>query len=125
MRVLVCGSRDWTDADAIFEYLREYAEATPGPWTVIHGGARGADVLAAEAAKALGHNVESPYLPDYERYGSRRAPIMRNLAMLGTKPDAVFAFMLNGSPGTSMVIAEARRRGIRVNPCFHETRVAF
>jgi hypothetical protein len=111
MRVLVCGSRDWTDRDAIASALT----GLPGEHydiEVIHGGARGADLIADEEARALGF-ATCRYPADWQAHG-RRAGILRNLQMLDDKPNIVLAFQVGGSRGTQHTIDEARRRGIPV-----------
>ena len=109
--VLVAGSRDWMDEATI-------DGALSGCWAknlsveVLHGGARGADLMAASVARCLGFTVRA-FPADWKTHG-KRAGILRNLAMLDEKPDLVIAFQRNGSRGTQHVIDEARRRGIPV-----------
>ena len=106
MRVLVCGSRDWTDGKAIEQRLRQLPRGS----TVIHGDARGADRLAAVIASGLGLNVIA--VPaDWDRLG-RSAGKIRNISMLEMKPELVIAFWKNGSTGTAHTIENATRRGI-------------
>ena len=57
-RILVTGSRDWGDWRTITKALIDAADGKPRPVTVVHGCARGADVLAAHAARKLGWEVE-------------------------------------------------------------------
>ena len=111
MKVLVCGSRDWPNAALIRVKLRNLKEEH-GPFVVMHGNARGADEMADHAALMLGLDSER-WAADWKRHG-KRAGILRNLAMLDTKPDLVLAFQRNGSRGTQHTIDEARRRGIPV-----------
>ncbi|WP_280465622.1 SLOG family protein [Nocardia brasiliensis] len=48
-RVLVTGSRHWTDRQIIRAALAQaWRELQPGPNTLVHGAARGADLLAAD-----------------------------------------------------------------------------
>lgn len=108
MKVLVCGSRDWTDREAIWHRISRLRAGS----TVIHGNARGADRIAAGAAWMRGCEVKS-FPADWLRHG-KRAGILRNLAMLDQGPDLVIAFQRNGSRGTQHTINEARRRGIPV-----------
>lgn len=109
--VLVCGSRDWTDAGAIAARL----SALPGEheqiW-VLHGAARGADRIAAVEATALGFTVKA-YPADWDRHG-KSAGFLRNVQMLEEEPDLVLAFQIDGSRGTQHTIDEARKRGIPV-----------
>ena len=109
MKVLVCGSRDWTDAAPVAERL---AELAGNDCEIIHGAARGVDQLAAGLAPFYGFTVRA-FPADWELYG-KRAGILRNLAMLDAEPDLVLAFQRNGSRGTQHTIDEARRRGIPV-----------
>jgi hypothetical protein len=108
MRILVSGSRTWTDGHAIRSRLKTCGP----PGTVITGGARGADQLAETVARSLGFETET-YPADWRGKG-RKAGIIRNLEMLDSKPDIVLAFQHNNSRGTQHVIDEARRRGIRL-----------
>lgn len=106
-RVLVCGSRDWTDEDTIRSRLIGMHSDT----VVIQGGASGADQMARDIARERGLHV-AEVLPQWDRFG-QRAGYLRNCAMLDLEPDRVIAFT-TGSKGTQLTIDEARRRGIRV-----------
>jgi hypothetical protein len=107
VRILVCGSRSWTDAAAIRRRLRAFPGAV-----VVSGAARGADSLAAQEAYRMGLAVEL-HPADWQRDG-RRAGFLRNLAMLDSGVDLVLAFWDGSSRGTAHTMAEARRRGIPV-----------
>lgn len=76
---------------------------------MVHGNARGADLIAAHYAAAMGFVVES-HPADWRR--GRNAGFDRNIEMLDSGIDLVAAFQLNLSSGTQHVINEARRRGI-------------
>ena len=52
-RVLVCGSRSWSDRALIERMLRLY-----GPAVIVHGAAQGAAQTAASVAERLGCPVE-------------------------------------------------------------------
>lgn len=128
MRVLVTGSRDWTDAEAIarpLQFLARHCDHVE----VLHGAARGADILAAEIATGLGMTVRAFHAdwsvkPDTppERIRRRRgagaydvgAGFERNRRMLDEQPDLVLAFQRDRSSGTRDTVDEARRRGVRV-----------
>ena len=56
MRILVTGSREWADTQAILLELRAVAEGESDV-TLVHGGARGADQIAARWAENLGWTV--------------------------------------------------------------------
>lgn len=132
MRVLACGSRDWSDGGMVNAVLTGlYQEATVGhlsadlvTFTLIEGGARGADSCAAwwaDNSPMHSHN-EHPDHPrfehltfraDWERYG-KRAGYLRNQQMLDEgKPDLVLAFRSPGeSPGTDMMVDLAHKAGV-------------
>lgn len=107
--VLVCGSRSWRDDGPIKERLARL----PRGVRIIHGGARGADLIAARAARALGI-PEQGFPADWRSLG-RRAGIVRNLALLDQRPDLVVAFWDGCSTGTQHVIETAVDRGIVVD----------
>lgn len=107
-RVIVCGSRTWADSAKIAERLK----ALPKNTTVIHGGARGADRLAAAEARKLGLRVKV-YRADWDRYG-KRAGIIRNYRMAEAGADLCIALWDGSSSGTKHMIDEARRHGIPV-----------
>ncbi len=76
MKILVCGSRDWTERETIRAWLRKFPRGS----TVIHGAARGADTIAGEEARALGFTVRA-YPADWTTNGKAAGPI-RNQRML-------------------------------------------
>lgn len=115
MKVVVSGSREWKLLAPIYDALKSARDKVGAPnVTVIHGGARGADQLAAKIARTLGMEViEVPAL--WEKYG-RAAGALRNIKMLDEhKPDLVLAFCLDGSRGTMHTVEEAMKRHIPVN----------
>lgn len=111
MRVLVCGSRNWADRATILRELSRFPQGT----TVIEGGCRGADRLAAEIARELGFKVVE-FRAEWQRYGRAAGPI-RNRRMLDEgRPDLVLAFhaAIKKSRGTADMIRQARRAGVSV-----------
>lgn len=101
MKILVTGSRDWTDARRIeFEIFRALYEAKcPYHEAVLMHGAcpTGADALADEYARATGmHRVLYP--ADWD--------------MVHDSPDICLAFIRNGSRGASMTADLASKAGI-------------
>lgn len=113
MRVLVTGSRSWTDETVVHKALAAVAETTPaGAMTVVHGGARGADLIAAGYAVRCGFVVEE-HLADWNRYG-RRAGMIRNALMVKAGADLCLAFIRDNSPGATACAEMARRAGISV-----------
>lgn len=110
-RILVCGGRSFEDLDLMYDVLDEYTPplGVDEP-VVMHGDARGADALAAQAALDLGFWVEA-HPAEWKAHGKAAGPI-RNRQMLDMKPDLVIAFP--GGRGTADCVGEAERRGIPV-----------
>jgi hypothetical protein len=107
MRILVCGSRNWSDAVAIETAI---AARSSSP-TIIHGGATGADEIAHGLARMHGWPVEV-YPADWQQHGKAAGPL-RNQKMLDEgKPDVVLAFPVKDSRGTWDMIRRARAAGI-------------
>lgn len=110
-KVLVCGSRDWTDSSRIFDALKTIRFLN-GPFTVIHGGAKGADRIAGFCARKLGLDVQE-YPANWSTYG-KKAGYLRNREMAEQNPVLVLAFQKNNSTGTQMMVDIAQERGIDV-----------
>jgi hypothetical protein len=110
MKVIICGSRTWSD----WKPIREYIDSLPEGTIVIHGGARGADSMAAACAKQRGLEVWE-YPAKWTLFG-KRAGILRNQAMLDERPVYVVAFTLNlaTSRGTRDMVERARAAGVPV-----------
>jgi hypothetical protein len=113
-RVLICGSRDFSDKRLLMTSM-EAVEAR-GPITcVIEGGARGADRIGRAWARWKGLPVLTVEA-DWDFYKKGAGPI-RNKWMLDLcKPDIVVAFPLTG-PGTYDMMAQARAAGVEVLEC--------
>jgi len=124
LRLLICGSRDWTDAGLLAATVdRVAAERGHGRagLVVIEGGARGADRLAGELARARGWQLEE-YPADWQRHG-RLAGIRRNARMLDRgRPEQVLAFTddLTRSRGTADMVRRARAASLPVLVVGHE-----
>lgn len=109
MRLLVCGSRVYSDREFMRQIITEI-----GPDLVIHGAYRGADMLADSIAKELGIGVE-PYKAEWTKYGPAAGPI-RNQKMLDEgHPDMVVAFFDGErTDGTTDMVRRAARAGVLV-----------
>lgn len=109
MRVIVCGSREWSDADAVLGAL----SSLPLDTVIVHGAGRGADSLAEQAARDLGLATE-PHPANWARFGRSAGP-RRNGDMTAVGADLCLAFRLEGpSPGTDDMIRRCRAAGIPV-----------
>lgn len=107
MRVVVCGSRTWTDRKSVRDRMVELPPGTE----VITGAARGADTLADNYASELGLN--RVIFPINWTGQGKAAGALRDRRMLDLGPDLVIAFRADGeSRGTDDMIEECRKRGI-------------
>lgn len=113
-RILVTGSRDWTDAKIIRETLLNAAHGVLFgiPIVLVHGDAPGADTIAADIATNLGWRVEPhpaqwdthteqcpPWhwdLPECKMAGHRR-----NQEMVNSRADVCLAYIKNQSRGAT------------------------
>jgi hypothetical protein len=131
-RVLVTGSRTWTDTTIIRDALADVWH----PDTVLVTGAcpQGADLLAEQCWTHWGGRVErwpadwsgpcaADCPPGHRRPRRRdgswycpRAGHRRNQAMVDSRPDVCLAFIRNASPGASHCAGAARRAGVPVRP---------
>lgn len=114
MKVLICGDRNWKDRMKIRFRLQQLLDEVEEFFTIIEGGARGADTIAREEAERLGIRFEE--VPaDWSQYGRAAGPI-RNAAMLSMQPSLVIAFHsdLLHSKGTMDMVRRARQANIEV-----------
>ena len=104
MKVAVIGSRSF----ASYSFLCRQLASLPVS-SVVSGGARGADSLAARFARERGLPLHV-FLPDYARFG-RRAPLVRNESIIAAA-ELVVAFWDGRSAGTAHALRLARQRGL-------------
>lgn len=107
---LVCGGRDFADHSMFDGAMSDLIGRFGYPAHLIHGGAKGADAMAASWGGKLAIEVSS-FPADWETYGRAAGPI-RNRQMRDQKPHKVIAFP--GSRGTQNMINLAREKGIDV-----------
>lgn len=116
MRVLVCGGRDYDDADFLRRSLWQL-HLQPLFDLVIQGGAKGADQLAEQWC--MDHAIPCLCVPAPWPTKGKSAGILRNLRMLEWKPDLVVAFP--GGNGTAHMARIAVDAGIPLwQPQQHE-----
>jgi hypothetical protein len=111
MRVLVCGSRTFTDAQFVWDVLRAYK--AHGVSVVITGMAKGADTHAVNWANA-NHITLHEYPADWKTHG-KKAGVLRNQQMLNDEPHVVLAFVdkpLEESKGTADMVRRAMRANV-------------
>jgi hypothetical protein len=116
MRVLVCGSRGFTNQEYLFGVLD--ALRSPGVTqltTIVEGCAsRGADKMAEQWAQARGIEIEH-YPADWKT--GKGAGFSRNKRMIESKPDYVVAFYADParpSNGTAHTVGLAEEAAIPV-----------
>lgn len=124
MRILLTGSRQWTDVPRLRGILvQEMAKAiqTDDPWvTFVHGACpSGADRIASEFINRInmngcGYPFEERHPADWNQFG-KAAGFRRNAEMVALGADLCVAFIVPGlSNGTEHTANLARGAGIPV-----------
>lgn len=109
-RVIVAGSRDFTDYQCLQANLDRLLSRQPDAY-IVSGGAAGADQLGERYAHATGRTVLK--IPaDWQRY-SRAAGMVRNRTMAHLASHLV-AFWNGASPGTRNMLEVAKGDGLQV-----------
>lgn len=127
MRVIVTGSRGWTD-----QYRGRIADRLcdlPGDTIIIHGHARGVDRMAHQEAQKAGLIIER-YPAEWEKHGDLNDPLpcscppekkvcklaglRRNEKMAQLGADLCIAFWDGSSPGTFDMMERAAAHGIPI-----------
>lgn len=107
-RVLITGSRTWTDRDMIRQHLMTIAHHDI---VLVHGHCpKGADKIADDIATFYKIPVER-HPADWDTYG-RRAGYVRNAAMVALGADLCLAYIHNKSKGATMCARLAEMAGI-------------
>jgi len=109
LKVIACGGRDYADGARVDRILTTIHAALQVD-DLIHGGANGADALAASWAVRAGVRVRE-YQADWQALGRAAGP-SRNTAMLMACPALVVAFP--GGRGTADMVAQAGKAGVPV-----------
>ncbi|QLF83442.1 DprA-like DNA processing chain A [Rhodococcus phage NiceHouse] len=120
-KLLVTGSRDWTDTRVVWNALDTLYYRNPDDFYLLHGAARGVDTMASlwagDRVHEAGLNIsvkDFRVLPEHwEKYG-KRAGMLRNIAMVDKQPDIVLAFIKNQSKGATQCAEYAEQKGITV-----------
>lgn len=112
-RVIVAGSRHYQDYERVkkdLDYLlsRKAREETI---EIVSGGCRGADALGERYAREKGYSL-AVFPADWDKFGKIAGPIRNHHMALYA--DALVAYLAPASRGTSSMIEEARRAGLRV-----------
>lgn len=109
MRILITGSRDWTDEETIEKALDLYDN---GRDTVLVSGScpTGADQIC-EVEGVLRDWIVERHPADWKKYG-KKAGFVRNSEMVSLGADICLAFIKNESKGASMTARLAEEAGI-------------
>ena len=118
MKVLVTGSREFTDRQMVFDKLNAQTNVGSGKSSlvVIHGAASGADQLASAWCSTRRSVYEIAVPAKWDVHAKLAGPL-RNTVMLSLNPDVVLAFYQEGAAnrGTSHMVMLAKKAGIPVN----------
>lgn len=108
MLILITGSRYYTNKESIENEIKKFSNDN---LLIIHGGCKGADLLAEHVCKKL--DIKTKIYQANWSLGLKAGPL-RNIEMLNQKPDLVLAFHENisESKGTKHVISECQKRNI-------------
>ena len=107
--VIVTGGRDYSSAGALYATLDALHKRRPIT-LLVHGGASGADKMAAEWANHRDVN-SLEFSADWNGHGRAAGPL-RNQRMVDRGADLVVAFP--GGRGTADCVRRARAAGIEV-----------
>lgn len=116
MRILITGSRDWTDVETIRHVLdtitQEWARTYGSVDLTLVSGAcpTGADAMAEYIGDVYGWTIER-HPADWDTHG-KRAGYVRNAHMVSLGADVCLAFILNHSKGATMCSSLAIKAGI-------------
>ena len=113
MRVLVCGSRQWSNRATIRSWLTKLKDF--GYDTLVEGEAVGADSIAREEGEALGLTILS-FPANWAKFGRAAGYIRNSQMLLEGQPNLVIYFSLNleASKGTKNMVEQATKAGVPV-----------
>lgn len=116
IRVLVTGSRDWSNVDEVYEAMASaeicWEHSDCGHVYVLVSGhcPTGADAIAEKLAKQRGWELEL-HPADWAKH-DKRAGYIRNAEMVKLGADVCLAFIKNESKGATMTADLAQKAGI-------------
>lgn len=111
--VLFCGGRDCTE-ESHGALIRVDILGLKVGSVVLHGGAKGADMLADEIARELAYERELHVVRVdalWHAYGKRAGPLRNEVMAWMLRPDYAFAYP-TGGPGTRDMLERLKRLGI-------------
>jgi hypothetical protein len=104
LKTAVIGSRSFGDYELLRQTLDRFLISE-----LISGGARGADKMAEHYADMMGL-PKRVFLPDYQTYGGKKAPLIRN-GQIVAEAQQVIAFWDGKSTGTMHAVNQAKKLG--------------
>ena len=108
-KILITGSRNWKDAQAIKDVIMANANS----FFIFGDCPTGADKIARQICDNA-YVLYQIFYANWMDYGRSAGP-RRNLAMIHEKPDIVYAFRSDGiSKGTDDCVIRAKLAGIKV-----------
>ncbi len=107
MKLGVVGSRDWKDFDFMKRTIDETVKEFPSIDTLISGGAKGVDQVAADYGRQIGLKVLE-YLPDFS-HGYSPGEYHKRNERIAKDSDLVLAFQVGQSRGTQSTINFCRK----------------
>lgn len=113
MRVLVCGSRTFSDRGFLYRELNAFDKDIPITLLIV-GGARGADTFARDWAEIRGIPFQE-FKADWKTYGKGAGPIRNKQMLKEGKPERVIAFIdrpLTFTKGTKSMIVLAEKGNV-------------
>lgn len=118
MMIIVCGDRNWSNRQLVNQVLNKYYnELTRDVKVLVHGGCRGADLIASEEGRKIGFKIKE-YSANWDLYGKAAGPV-RNEKMLKENliwNPKVIAFHndIKSSKGTKHMVNIAKKAGLEV-----------
>lgn len=112
MRVIICGSRTFSERKVLFNAMDNIHKENPIT-LVIEGEALGADTLGRQWAEANNIPVQA-YHADWKKLKRAAGPIRNTQMLKEGKPDLVVAFIdkpFEESRGTANMIGQAKKAG--------------
>ena len=110
-KVIIAGSRDFTDYDFMREKCDRILENIKEPITIFNGKARGADSLGAQYARERNYTIQE-FPADWDLHG-KKAGMLRNEEM-AREAEALIVFIKNQSRGSLDMLRRAEKRGLKI-----------
>jgi predicted Rossmann fold nucleotide-binding protein DprA/Smf involved in DNA uptake len=109
MKVIIAGSRDFNDYEAVKKYA-DHILSNQSEIEIVSGGANGVDKLGEQYAKEKGYKL-TIFKADWNKYGKSAGP-KRN-AQMAEYADALIAFWDGESRGTKNMIELAEKHKLK------------